>query len=80
MPFRWSGRDTQTLSAVAMSALLLASAAKHFDDPGFFAPVVPDFLCRDDTGERPTARSPCCPGRNGWRSAACWRPAPPSGS
>lgn len=52
MPSRWSARDTQTLSAVAMSALLLASAAKHFDDPGFFAPVVPDFLCRDDTGER----------------------------
>jgi len=49
---RWSGRDTKTLSAVAMSALLLASAAKHFDDPGFFAPVVPDFLCRDYTGER----------------------------
>ena len=52
MPSRWSGRDTQTLSAAAMSALLLASAAKHFDDPGFFAPVVPDFLCRDDTGGR----------------------------
>ena len=55
MQFRWSGRDTQTLSAAAMSALLLASAAKHFDDPGFFAPVVPDFLCRDDTGERPNS-------------------------
>ena len=55
MPFRWSGRDTQTLSAAAMSALLLASAAKHFNDPGFFAPVVPDFLCRDDTGERPNS-------------------------
>lgn len=53
MPSRWSGRDTQTLSAAAMSALLLASAAKHFDDPGFFAPVVPDVLCRDDTGGRP---------------------------
>ena len=52
MPARWSGRDTQTFSAAALSALLLASAAKHFDDPGFFAPVVPDFLCRDDTGER----------------------------
>ena len=52
MPSRWSGRDTQTLSAAGMSALLLASAAKHFDDPGFFAPVVPDFLCRDDTGDR----------------------------
>ena len=52
MPSRWSARDTQPLSAVAMSALLLASAAKHVDDPGFVAPVVPDFLCRDDTGER----------------------------
>ncbi|HEX9086090.1 MAG TPA: hypothetical protein VF867_01015 [Arthrobacter sp.] len=52
MPYRWSGRDTQTLSAAAMSALLLASAAKHFSDPGFFGPVVPDFLCRDDTGEQ----------------------------
>lgn len=51
MPSRWSGRDTQTLSAVAMSALLLASAGKHFEDPGFFGPVVPDFLCRDDSGE-----------------------------
>ena len=55
MPSRWSGRDTQTLSAAAMSALLLASAAKHFDDPGFFAPVVPDYLCRDDAGERPNS-------------------------
>lgn len=52
MPSRWSGRDTQTLSAVAMSALLLASAGKHFEDPGFFGPVVPDFLCRDDSGEQ----------------------------
>lgn len=52
MPFRWSGQDTQTLSAVAMSALLLTSAAKHFDDPGFFGPVVPDALCRDDSGRR----------------------------
>lgn len=55
MPSRWSGRDTQTLSAVAMSALLLASAGKHFEDPGFFGPVVPDFLCRDDSGERPNS-------------------------
>ncbi|XAS64316.1 hypothetical protein ACOM2C_13815 [Pseudarthrobacter sp. So.54] len=52
MPFRWSGRDTQTLSAVAMSALLLTSAAKHFDDPAFFGPVVPEYLCRDDTAEQ----------------------------
>lgn len=28
MPSRWSDRDTQTLSAVAMSALLLAGATK----------------------------------------------------
>jgi uncharacterized membrane protein len=53
MPFRWSGRATQTLSAAALSALLLASAAKHFRDPAFFHPVVPDFLCRDDAGTRP---------------------------
>lgn len=52
MPFRWSGRATQTLSAAALSALLLASAGKHFRDPAFFHPVVPDFLCRDDAGAR----------------------------
>ncbi|PVZ60304.1 DoxX family protein [Arthrobacter sp. H-02-3] len=50
MPFRWSGRASQTLSAAAMSALLLASAAKHFREPEFFHPVVPDMLCRDDSG------------------------------
>jgi uncharacterized membrane protein len=53
MPFRWSGRDLQTLSAAAMSALLLTSAAKHFREPEFFHPVVPDILCRDDSGEQP---------------------------
>lgn len=53
MPFRWSGRATQTLSAAVISALLLASAGKHFRDPEFFSPMVPDFLCRDDSGERP---------------------------
>jgi uncharacterized membrane protein len=53
MPFRWSGRASQTLSAAALSALLLASAAKHFREPEFFHPAVPDILCRDDTGERP---------------------------
>lgn len=53
MPFRWSPRATQTLSAAALGGLLLASAAKHFRDPGFFAPVVPDYLCRDDSGSRP---------------------------
>lgn len=31
-----------------MSALLLASAMKHFRDPGFYRQVVPDYLCRDD--------------------------------
>ncbi|MGO4121108.1 DoxX family protein [Arthrobacter sp. YAF16] len=50
MPFRWSPRATQTLSAAALSGLLLASAAKHFRDPDFFTPVVPEFLCRDDSG------------------------------
>lgn len=53
MPFRWSGRASQTLSAAAMSALLLASAAKHFREPEFFHPVVPDILCRDDSGGQP---------------------------
>jgi uncharacterized membrane protein len=31
-----------------MSALLLASAMKHFRDPGFYREVVPDYLCRED--------------------------------
>ena len=53
MPFSRSGRATQTFSAAALSALLLASAGKHFRDPGFFDQVVPDVLCRDDSGERP---------------------------
>ena len=53
MPFRWSSRATQTLSAAVLSALLLASAGKHFRDPAFFTPMVPDFLCRDDSGGRP---------------------------
>jgi uncharacterized membrane protein len=52
MVFRWSPGATQTLSAAALSGLLLASAAKHFRDPGFFAPVVPVCLCRDDSGNR----------------------------
>ena len=67
MPSRWSGRDTQTLSAVAMSALLLASAGKHFEDPGFFGPVVPDFLCRDDSGEQSNGPLAVLSGRSGWR-------------
>ncbi|MCU1532260.1 MAG: hypothetical protein JWO49_1831 [Arthrobacter sp.] len=53
MPFRWSRRTTQTLSATAMSALLLASAGKHFREPQFFDDVVPDYLCRDDSGKVP---------------------------
>jgi uncharacterized membrane protein len=53
MPFTWSGRATQTLSAAALSALLLTSAMKHFREPAFFHQVVPDFLCRDDAGDRP---------------------------
>lgn len=52
MPFSWSRRTTQTVSAAALSTLLLASAGKHFRDPGFFDQVVPDILCRDDSGER----------------------------
>lgn len=48
MHFRWSGRAVQTLSATAMSALLLTSAMKHFREPQFFSQVVPDYLCRED--------------------------------
>ena len=48
MPFRWSGRAVQTLSAAALSGLLLTSAMKHFREPRFFAQVVPDYLCRED--------------------------------
>lgn len=53
MPITWSGRATQSVSAAAMSALLLTSAMKHFREPAFFHEVVPDFLCRDDSGHRP---------------------------
>lgn len=38
----------QGLSAAAMAALLLASAGKHFRDPGFYRDVVPGYLCRRD--------------------------------
>ncbi|UKA63083.1 hypothetical protein [Arthrobacter sp. FW306-04-A] len=48
MPFSWSARTTQTISAAALSALLFASAKKHFQEPRFFSPVVPDYLCRED--------------------------------
>ncbi|MBO1269265.1 hypothetical protein [Arthrobacter cavernae] len=48
MSFTWSARATQAASATALSALLLASAMKHFRAPSFFFPVVPDYLCRND--------------------------------
>ena len=50
MAFHWSSTATQTLSAAALSALLLTSAMKHFRDPGFYRQVVPDYLCRDEHG------------------------------
>ncbi|YCK81720.1 hypothetical protein M1D89_22085 [Arthrobacter sp. D3-18] len=54
MSFRWSAQATRTTSAVALSALLLASASKHFRTPKFYHPVVPDYLCRkDEPGSRP---------------------------
>ncbi len=52
MLFHWSGRATQTLSACALSALLMASAMKHFQDPSYFNQVVPDYLCRDELPAR----------------------------
>lgn len=63
MPFHWPGAvhwsstATQTLSAAALSALLMASAMKHFRNPGFYRQVVPDYLCRDD-GPTPAGGSP----------------------
>lgn len=42
------GPALQHLSAAAMGALLLASAGKHFRDPGFYRDVVPEYLCRQD--------------------------------
>lgn len=63
MPFHWSGAvhwsgaATQTLSAAALSALLLTSAMKHFRDPGFYGQVVPDYLCRDDGPASATSTS-----------------------
>ncbi|RAX46039.1 hypothetical protein DQ354_06625 [Arthrobacter sp. AQ5-06] len=59
MPFRWSARATQTVSAAAMSALLMTSAMKHFREPRFFEQVVPDYLCRETPsagGESPEGR------------------------
>ena len=54
MPFPRSGRARQSLSAAAMSALLLASAMKHFRDPGFYRQVVPDYLCLKETRQQGT--------------------------
>ncbi len=55
MPLSWSGRSIQTLSAAALSAVLLAGAAKHFSSPAVFGQLVPDAPCRDDSGERTNA-------------------------
>lgn len=56
----------QSLSAAVMAALLLASAGKHFRDPGFYRDVVPEYLCRRDPvtgreetgGEQPGTEQP----------------------
>ncbi|MEI2277344.1 hypothetical protein OHC50_07700 [Paenarthrobacter ilicis] len=48
MSLRWSSQATRTVSAAALSALLMASAMKHFRTPRFYYPVVPDYLCRAD--------------------------------
>jgi uncharacterized membrane protein len=64
MPFRWSARATQTVSAAAMSALLMISAMKHFREPRFFEQVVPDYLCRETpvaVGESPEERELSAP-------------------
>ncbi|CCQ47764.1 putative uncharacterized protein [Pseudarthrobacter siccitolerans] len=60
MPFPRSGRALQGLSAATMSALLLASAMKHFRDPRFYRHVVPDYLCLEgrDSGSEPDRRRP----------------------
>jgi uncharacterized membrane protein len=60
MLFPRSGRALQGLSAAAMSALLLASAMKHFRDPGFYRQVVPGYLCLEDSGggAQPDRRRP----------------------
>lgn len=51
MLFSRSGRAAHTFSAAAMAVLLLASAAKHFRDPGFYREVVPDYLCLEEADE-----------------------------
>ncbi|WP_104043323.1 DoxX family protein [Arthrobacter sp. ZGTC412] len=70
MPFPRSGRARQSLSAAAMSAVLLASAMKHFRDPGFYRQVVPDYLCLEDTEQQGT----------GDGGAAAAGPAPANGT
>ncbi|MDE8589418.1 DoxX family protein [Arthrobacter sp. NQ4] len=46
-----------------MGALLLASAGKHFRDPGFYRDVVPGYLCRQDSspGATPSGTTPDSP-------------------
>lgn len=51
MPFSRSGRAAHNCSAAAMAVLLLASAAKHFRDPGFFRQVVPGYLCLEEADQ-----------------------------
>jgi uncharacterized membrane protein len=60
MSFSRSGRAFQSLSPAALSALLLASAMKHFRDPGFYSQVVPDYLCLAgrESGTEPDRRRP----------------------
>ncbi|UUL77785.1 hypothetical protein NG819_01440 [Pseudarthrobacter sp. Fe7] len=41
-----------------MGALLLASAGKHFRDPGFYRDVVPAYLCRQDPATDTAQTSP----------------------
>jgi uncharacterized membrane protein len=68
MPFRWSAHATQTVSAAAMSALLMTSAMKHFREPRFFEQVVPDYLCREVPGagrESPEGRETPTPDGGG---------------
>ncbi len=52
MPSSRSARATQTLSAAAVAALLLVSAGRHINDPEVFVRLVPEVLCRDDSGIR----------------------------
>jgi uncharacterized membrane protein len=80
MPFPWPGTvlwsstATRTLSAAALSALLLASAMKHFRDPDFYGPVVPDYLCRDDATAPAGSPPGSPPGNVSSRKPASARP------